>query len=151
MTHFLDFSSQITHYRPKWPICGFFDLIISYFAINRLPTCNLKKHLDKFHHDFIEEYDDLCDEHLNAPIPIQPQESINFVRLAHTDPLVGNPLKYGFHSFLQESRYCDTVLHCSDGKISLHRLVLASASPFLRKCLRVDWKNCDYDADLIFL
>ena len=110
---------------------------------------NLKKHLDKFHHDFIEEYDDLCDEHLNAPIPIQPQESINFVRLAHTDPLVGNPLKYGFHSFLQESRYCDTVLHCSDGKISLHRLVLASASPFLRKCLRVDWKNCDYDADLI--
>lgn len=112
-------------------------------------TVNLKKHLEKNHKEFIEEYDELCDEYQNVSVPTEPQEPVNFVRLAHTDPSTGNPLKHGFHSMLQESRYCDTVLHCSDGKIMLHRLVLGAASPFLRRVLRFDWRNCEHNADLI--
>ena len=112
-------------------------------------TSNLRKYLEKNYPDYVEEYDELCDAHQNDSVPTEPQEPSNFVRLAHTDPTVGDPLKHGFHSMLQESRYCDTVLHCSDGKIMLHRLVLGAASPFLRRVLRVAWRNCEDNADLL--
>ena len=52
---------------------------INLISCSRGNSANLKRHIDNNHHEFMEEYDELCDANQNASVPTEPQEPINFV------------------------------------------------------------------------
>ena len=71
------------------------------------------------------------------------------VRLFHENPESTEPLRNNFGNFLKDSCFTDLTLHLCDGKLVLHRLVLGSASPFLRKLFETECVNCEHNVDII--
>ena len=57
-------------------------------------------------------------------------------------------LGFNFHSILEETLYTDVTFHFCDGKLSLHRLVLEAASPYLNYVFRSE-KSSHWEQDIV--
>lgn len=61
-------------------------------------------------------------------------EKVTMEQIEINEKLIGSPV---LERIIESQYEIDTVLSCRDGKVGAHRIVLASASPFL-ECLLAD-------------
>ena len=80
-----------------------------------------------------------------APITNSTQSRNGNVRLVSSKE---QHLGYNFHSILEETLYTDVTFHFCDGKLSLHRLVLEAASPYLKYVFRSE-KSSHWEQDIV--
>lgn len=111
----------------------------------------LRTHIGIVHPESLQEFDVLCGQQgkMKQPEGVT-KDAENYVRFFHTNPETAEPLRNSFVNFLNESCFTDLTLHLCDGKLLLHRLVLGSASPFLRTLLEHgNCTDCEHNIDII--